>query len=159
MNTLEMEIIIKKMQDDDELAVGYQRTYQSVRDWLIRPVDKRGCGFDAVFVDRMFPIVCDRIKRNELKFGKNNGRAFDQYMKDLCLNFERDVLNESVKVREQLFQAEFSKQQEDGLKLLKDLTDQNNSLRRAVTWLLIVTGLSVLALTGGLQVVTNFLQH
>jgi hypothetical protein len=157
MNESSLELLkqtVENLRDPNELAVGHERTYDLVRNWLIGPVDKRGCGFDATFVDRIMPVVVDKVRKGELKFDK--AIDFDVYLKNLCKKYEEDVVGKSAEIREKLFWTEYAQQQKAGLVLLKDLTDQNESLKRGVLWLLIITGLSVSVATLAVLLLTRF---
>lgn len=147
----EMDAVISQMRDKDELKVNYARTYQSVRDWLIMPPDKKGCGFDALFVDMLMPVVVHQIAEGKLKF--ESGKAFDLHLKERCMQFYSDLSNKEAEIRAELFANEHQYQQREGLNLLAslmdqkadlinqktDLMDQIKSLKGLIKWLLITT--------------------
>lgn len=132
----EFEQIIESLREPDDVKVGFSLTYDNLRSWLIRPVDKRGCGFNAAFVDRLIPMVLQNIIDGRLHFevGKH---AFELYCKNRCFEFEEALINETAKKREDLFQKEFLYQQQAGLKLLA-------KYRRIIKWLSIFMGLLAL---------------
>lgn len=141
----EMDAIISKMRDDDEVNVGYARTYYTVRDWLIMPPEKKGLGFDAVFVDKILPVTVQQIKEGKLKF--ECGKAFDLHLKERCMQFYSDLSNKEAEVRAELFQNEHMYQQREGLNLLASLTNQNKLYKGWIKWLLISTVLLAAALS------------
>lgn len=145
INIDHLKAVVDNLQDQDELDVGFTRTYDNVREWLIRPVlsNPSGCGFDATFVDRLMPMIVDQIRQGVLQFGPEDGRKFDIYLRDRCREYERDILNESAKVREALFQKEYIYQQREGLNLISDYISTIKLLKRGILWLSITTVLSL----------------
>ncbi|MDY6893888.1 MAG: hypothetical protein SVO01_00495 [Thermotogota bacterium] len=133
----EIKAIYDSYRDDDELSVGYERTYDTVLDWLIRPVGEKGVGINIEYAALLMSSVATKIKNKEISFA--TGKELDLYLKARGLQYMNRARTQGMEVNRRLALDEINKI--DSKKV--DALVRFKKTIRKLQWLSIIMGLSL----------------
>ena len=114
----EIKEIYTRFRDEEEIKVGYFRTYDSIFQWLTNKPPLRGLGFDETFVTKLMASVADKIKRGTLLF--NSGQELDIYLKNRCIKYTSRAMQQGLRVTKQVAVEELNEIRQAEINAIKE---------------------------------------